>query len=162
MQPRSIPLSRGMVALVDPVDFRRVIKHKWCLSPAGKHLYAATAMRVDGKRRMVRLHRFIMDATKDVYVDHTDGDGLNNTRENLRIATNSQNQMNRAVRGGGTSKFKGVTWHTARSKWAAQIHVNKKHIHLGLFTNEEEAARAYDRAAIEQFGEFARTNFSSE
>ncbi len=163
MGPREIPLTQGKVALVDPVDFRSVMKHKWCLAPSGKWLYAATSMRVNGKRKMVRLHRFLANPGAGEMVDHKDGDGLNNTRDNLRLSTNSTNQMNRKPSSGAkSSRFKGVTWHAARSKWAAQIHVKKKHIHLGLFVTELEAADAYDKAAALHFGEFARGNLPTD
>lgn len=87
--------------------------------------------------------------------DHWSGDGLDNRRDNLRPCTNQLNQANRRKQK-GSSRFKGVCWVPRENRWVAQIQVNKKHHHLGYFTNEEEAAEAYRLAAMKHFGEFAR------
>jgi hypothetical protein len=109
---------------------------------------------------MIPLHRAIINAPKGLYVDHINGDTLDNRRANLRIATNSQNQANRIrLKSGTSSRYRGVTWNKASQKWQAGIKCNLKSTHLGLFESEEEAARAYDRAAREMFGSFARPNF---
>lgn len=94
-------------------------------------------------------------------VDHIDGNGLNNTRSNLREATRSQNQHNlKSVT--GSSSFKGVCAYNIKGqwtgKWKAYMTFSGKHISLGYFTSEEEAALAYDRAALAAFGQFARLN----
>jgi hypothetical protein len=92
-------------------------------------------------------------------VDHEDGNTLNNKPGNLREATHAENMRNCAARSGGTSVYKGVTWMAARKKWRAQISDGSgKSRHLGVFTDEIEAARAYDDAAKEVFGGFARLN----
>ncbi len=159
MRPREIQLTRGMVALVDPIDFRRVIKHKWCvhMSRAGK-VYAQCNMKVQGRWVRVLLHRFLMDATRGVQIDHRNGNGLDCTRDNLRAATHSQNMHNQRARR-GTSRFKGVSWHTGANRWVAQICVGRKKQYLGLHDTEEQAAHAYDEAAKRMHGEFARLNF---
>lgn len=90
--------------------------------------------------------------------DHRDGDGLNNRRNNLRVVTKSQNQMNQQkIR--GNSRFKGVCWDKSRGKWLATIRFERKSYNLGRFNNESDAACAYDKKAQELFGEFARLNF---
>ena len=108
---------------------------------------------------MVRMHRVIMGLGPDgPKVDHKDGNGLNNQRENLRLASTIQNGQNRRPDKRGSSKYKGVCWKSRRSHWEASIQHNGKRIHLGCFQNELEAARAYDKTALEFFGEFARIN----
>lgn len=76
----------------------------------------------------------------------------------LRLATNAQNQRNQRSSRGGSSRYKGVNWHKNIKKWQAQIRVNNKSIYLGCFTDEQEAAAAYNTAAVKYFGEFARVN----
>jgi len=97
---------------------------------------------------------------RKVTVDHKNGNGLDNRKFNLRICTRSQNQQNKKKPISNTSGFKGVAWSKAANKWCAYIAVNKERIHLGLFVDPKEAARAYDTAARKFFGEFARPNFS--
>ena len=103
------------------------------------------------------LHRLIMGAPG---VDHIDGNRLNNSRSNLRIATAQQNCRNRSKFAGGTSKFKGVHWSKSKKKWRGKITDGYKSIHLGYFADEVACASAYDVAAQRIHGEFARLNFS--
>jgi len=95
-------------------------------------------------------------------IDHINRIRDNNRIENLRDVTRTQNQWNQSNQFGRSSQYKGVTWHKATDKWRAQIKINGKFKHLGLFAIEIEAARAYDRAAIEHFGEYANLNFPIE
>lgn len=113
---------------------------------------------INGRNVTCYLHRVIMNAPPGVQVDHINGDTLDNRRCNLRLCTHKENGHNRKLQG-GTSKFKGVTWHKRDRKWQAGIRHNGKQIHLGYFNDDVEAARAYDRAARKYFGEFARVNF---
>ena len=154
---RPIPLTRGLTAWVSPEDFRRVIKRKWCPHRRrnGK-VYAQTNMKIGGRWTRVLMHRFILGDEAGPLTDHEDGDGLNNTRGNLRLATRSQNQHNSGPRCG---RFKGVTWHKRAGKWLAQIMANRQHRYLGLYESEKVAALAYDAAAKELHGEFAYLNF---
>jgi AP2 domain-containing protein len=93
-------------------------------------------------------------------VDHADGNGLNNQRWNLRVATKRQQQANRGKqRNGRTSQYKGVFWDKSRERWSATIHYDHKTRYLGRYRDEEDAAHAYDLAALESFGSFARLNF---
>jgi hypothetical protein len=107
------------------------------------------------------MHRFILGATdRKVKVDHKDRDGLNNQRYNLRPSTNGQNNMNSSKRSdGNSSKYKGVCWHKRYGKFQAGIKLNGRSKYLGMFTDELQAALAYDAAAREHFGEFALCNF---
>lgn len=133
-------------ALIDEQDVPLVAAHPWRLKPSGDTHYAVA--------RRVRMHRLILGAPDGIEVDHANGDGLDNRRSNLRLATRSQQMRNR--RPWGRSRFKGVSWHV--KKWQAKICVSGRDIALGLFEDEVEAARAYDRAALQHFGQFAKTN----
>jgi hypothetical protein len=104
------------------------------------------------------MHRFLIGEA-GLYVDHRNGDGLDNRRANLRSATNSQNQANRGKSKRNKSGFKGVYFHKPAQKFLASIQFEGKLRHLGLFADPIEAAKAYDAAALEYFGQFAKTNF---
>lgn len=96
------------------------------------------------------------------HIDHVDGDVTNNRISNLRAATPSENGGNSTRSKNNKSGFKGVSWVKSQGKWSAYIKHNRKRIHLGRFYHLEDAARAYDRAALQHFGEFARLNFPEE
>lgn len=157
---KKIPLTQGKVALVDDEDYERVVQYKWNAhyhKPSGNWYARRT---IDGLGRQISMHRFIMSAPAGSKVDHIDRDGLNNQRSNLRFATTAQNGANRAKgRNQTTSRYKGVHWYATVGKWKATIVVAQRTIFLGHFELEEDAAKAYDEAAIAHFGEFARTNF---
>jgi hypothetical protein len=101
------------------------------------------------------MHRLIMAAPDGIGVDHINGDGLDNRRANLRLASQRDNSANMAVRASSATGFKGVSWKRRNRKWQAQI----GRTYLGIFASAEEAARAYDHAAREAWGEFAHLNF---
>lgn len=106
----------------------------------------------------IYLHRYILGNSDNKLIDHVDGNGLNNLRSNLRFCSPQQNCFNRAGNKASTSGFKGVCWASRDKRWKAQIQINGKNQHLGQFTEEIEAAKAYNQAALKLFGDFARIN----
>ena len=163
----TIELSDNQVAIVDDADLERCLErcagHRWYPRPAssGPLCYVGTYIQLpNGRRKDILLHRYIMNAPDGIRVDHKDGDGLNNRRNNLRFATGSQNGGNSTKRRVATSPFKGVSWHKQKRKWQAQIRKHGVITHLGLFAREVDAALTYDRAAVVVYGEFARLNFT--
>ena len=157
---REIPLTQGKVALVDADDYERLAQFNWY---AVKHRHGFKAARSawlgDKKRKMVLMHRAIMNASDDQQIDHIDRDPLNNRRMNLRVATRAENARNTNSRHGSTSTYLGVSWTARDRKWVARIQVQGSCLHLGYFADEMEAALAYDAAARLHFGEFANPNF---
>lgn len=155
-----VPLTQGKVALIDDGDAERVLALKWSLHivPNAKTLHARHAWVEDGKWRAVKLHRFILGlGPGDPHVYHWDGDGLNNQRANLRIATVQQNRWNAPAR--SETGFKGVSA-TRHGAFAAYIPLaNGNARYLGTYDTAEEAARVYDAAAVTLRGDFAWTNF---
>jgi hypothetical protein len=114
------------------------------------------------RRTTLTLHNLLMNTPKGMVTDHINGDPLDNRKENLRICTAAENQRNRGANKNNTSGFKGVSWSKRDKIWRAGIGHDGKDIKLGCFEDKEEAARAYDRKAIELHGEFAYTNFPIE
>lgn len=158
----AIELSQGFVAWVDPSDYHLVSAYKWCLKRS--HANTLYAHRRDGKK-WVLMHRQILQPAPGVPVDHRDGNGLNNRRENLRTCNASDNCQNRGKgKGAYSCKYKGVTLEKrkATSPYRARIKINGRLIGIGYFGAAKEAALAYDAKARELFGEFARPNFKSD
>jgi len=148
-------LTQGKVAIVDIEDMPRVAGYKWSALRTKNGRWYAKAR--DGSR-WIYLHRVIMGAPDELDVDHKDHDGLNNRRDNLRLATRTQNLGNQRRRR-SKNKFKGYTAHPTPGRWIAQIRFKGKHVYIGAFSSEREAAEAYDRKALELYGEFAAINF---
>ena len=150
-------------ALVDAPDLALVSGHTW--RPLRGHngkVYAYA-----NRNGLIYMHRLILGTPPGMETDHRNGDGLDNRRANLRVATPSQNSANmgkpaRPDRSAHTSRFKGVSWDRTRQKWLAKICLNGLHRNLGRYESESDAAHAYDRAAIEAWGEFASVNLPTQ
>ncbi len=154
-----IRMASGEVAIFDPEDFEVVSKQSnWCLMGAGYPSFTRYHEGGGGvERETVRLHDLLLPGVP--FVDHLNGDKLDNRRRNLRPCSTAENNANRASKAGDSSRFKGVTWDKSRDKWMAAIAAHGQSKTLGRFDNEEDAARAYDAAAKVAYGEFARLNF---
>ena len=153
----AIPLTQEQRTLVGVEDYELVRDTgPWYATwaPSTKGFYAKG--RIEGK--LTYLHRVIVNPRDDEDVDHIDHNTLDNRRLNLRVATVAQNQGNQRPRKGASSKYKGVYWNKIASKWQAYIKAGGIQQTLGYFDCEEEAARAYNAAALETFGEFAKLN----
>lgn len=156
---KEIPLTQGKVALVDDEDYERLIVHKWHATRMRNVFYAVRHDNCNPARRLIYMHHEIIGKPGLGFkADHVNNDSLANLKGNLRIVTDSQSNMNRRSYT-GISRFKGVHWRKVDKKWKAQIQIDGTQKHLGYFISEEAAARAYDAAATELFGEYARLNF---
>lgn len=158
---KEITLTKGKVALVDDSDFDWLSQWKWSAAKRpmryGEAFYAARSSWDKGENNVILMHRLILGCTGTMRVDHRDRNGLNNQRENLRLATASQNGQNKIVYP-HSSRFKGVARNHRRQYWQASIGVDNKIINLGCFDHEIDAAIAYNNASKIHFGEFAKLN----
>jgi hypothetical protein len=155
-----ITLTKGKVALISVVDVEEAGKYLWYFSG---HYAVRNAGKFPNQRAQF-LHREILNAPSGMEVDHINGDKLDNRRSNLRVCSKIENQRNQKPRTtlrGQTlsSRFKGVHLPQQGNKYKAQIQVAGQKIYLGAFDSEIEAAKAYDSAARQRFGDFALTNF---
>ena len=156
---KRIILTNGMIAVVDSDDYVRVSGFSWVPVSGrrgAKTTYAVTRSRIGrGVRVSTLMHRIIMNAPLGILVDHRDGDGLNNRKSNLRLATNQQNLANRGKNRNNSSGYKGVRRARSGGKWVARIKVGGIEHHLGSYVSAAMAVSAYNAAAKKYFGEFA-------
>lgn len=154
---REVKCSAGRIALVDDADYDLVSQYTWT---SGN--YPTTYPIINGKVTAIGMHQLILGIVgmwPQVVCDHRNRNKYDNQRQNLRLTSQSRNLANMRKHRNATSKYKGVSWHSKARKWVVQIQCDERHEYLGLFSDEEEAARVYDSAARERFGEFARVNF---
>ncbi|MEG9430762.1 HNH endonuclease [Terriglobus sp. ADX1] len=157
---RYIPLTKGLVAIVDAENFDRLSTFNWSADSDsdGRHYPVTTLPRQgDTRQRKVKMHRFLLEGDFEC-IDHINRDPLDNRLGNLRGCTFQQNSANRSLNRNNTSGAKGVFKVAGYNRWRACIRVAKRTHHLGYFPSAEEAAAAYDRAAIKLLGNYAATN----
>lgn len=152
-----IPLTNGLFAKVDDEDFEWLSGFRWHSARGYSTIYAKRKL----NRRAIWMHRYILGMNDPtLIVDHIDGNGLNNQRSNLRIATKQQNNLNSRVRKDCVSGFKGVHWNKGSRAWLVHVSINGTMKQVGQFNCPIEAAKFYDRLAVEIHGEFGKTNKS--
>jgi hypothetical protein len=150
-----ISLTKGKYVIVDDEDYEYLNQFTWQLSKGHYTNYAIRTYRKKAcKRKTMRMHRVIMNPPSHLQIDHKDGNGLNNQKENLRICTQSQNIGNRGVMKNNTSGVKGVHWDKNAKKWRARLGMNGKRKCLGIYDDLDEAKDVYIKAAKEFFGEY--------
>jgi len=157
-----VPFTQGKVAFIDDADADLVSSYKWYAVLSDRTWYARTTITAEGKRRGLYMHRLIMGQPLGLQVDHIDRDGLNNRRDNLRLATNAQNRTNQRINAKNTSGYRGVHWSKQAKKWMAQTEHLGKHIHFGCYDNPVDAAKAYDKGMRAIHGPHCHSNFPEE
>lgn len=157
------PVTGNNVIIVDAEDYLTISGYRWHSIRGGDTLYASAHTWINGKRTIVQMHRLLLSAALSDLVDHKDRNGLNNSRrsKNIRMCSSIENMRNRRAFRDCASNYKGVSWYKNSAKWVARIYVAGKAISLGYFVDESEAARAYDNAVRDHYGEFARANFQA-
>lgn len=153
-------LKNGECFQVSNEDLDWVLNFKWCVDTKG---YIQRSYSINGVIKKAVLHRVICEMMElninNQSIDHIDCNRLNNCRNNLRIATRSQNNFNQKIRSNNTSNYKGVSWCKQAGKWRVRIYIDKKEKHVGFFDCPIKGAIAYDIRAFEEYGEFAHFNF---
>jgi len=152
---KGIKLTQGQVALVDDLDYEYLNQWKWFADRNKNTFYV---VRKD-KGKVIYMHRHLMNPKNGMFVDHKNGNALDNQKHNLRTCTHQQNNCNKRSKYNGTSKYLGVHKRgQPPTRFIAQIQTNGKKKKLGLFKTELEAAIIYNIAARKYFGEYANPN----
>lgn len=153
---KEISLTRGIVTIVDDDDFEELSKYNW---QARIQTYTGLfRAKRHGIPKEVDMARQIMNCPVGMEVDHINGDLLDNRKENLRICTHRQNMCNRRLQRNNTTGYRGVATIDGGNRYYAQIYLNRKKIHIGSFKDPKDAAIAYNEAAKQHYGEFAKLN----
>lgn len=150
-----VPLTQNCEAIIDAADVHLVEGYNWYAAKPGRSAYAVRGVWIGGAK--IFMHRVILDAPDGVFVDHINGNGLDNRRANLRLATPAQNVQNSGRQSNNTSGVRGVSFHKRSRKWQAAICCNRKRTFLGQFDTLQEASQSYATARAALHGEFGRT-----
>lgn len=153
-----VKITKGLHVVIDIEDYERVAEHRWHAHIVGNNKYARKTARIDGRKLNVPMQRVILGIRDSRIVDHRNGDGLDNRKANLRIASKQNNNINIRPRRGCKSQYKGVLFESRRKAWVARIQHDGKSYHLGQYGTEQDAARAYNYAASLLFEDYARLN----
>lgn len=156
---KTIPLSKNRNAIVDDSDYELLNGYKWCCDSKNYAMRSEKRSETGRqKRSVVYMHRVIMKAKKGVQVDHINGDSLDNRKTNLRLASHSENMRNRKLQKNNTTGYKGVWYNKKRQKYIATIKTNGQSRTIKSADTALEAAEAYNKRALELYGDFARLN----
>jgi hypothetical protein len=148
---KEISLTGDKFTLVDDEDFEYLNQFNWFADKHRTKIRDVFNVKTNINRKIVLMHRLIMNPKKDLIVDHINGDNLDNRKTNLRIVTHRQNDQNKHYK--RTSKYPGVNWSKQNKKWLAQIWIDGKNKYLGSFISEKKAFKAYKKAVHELIGE---------
>jgi len=155
---KTIVLTQNKFTIVNNKDFKYLNQFTWFTMKKRNKFYVCGS--VNGKK--VYMHRLLLNAKKNQYVDHINGNPLDNRKQNLRLCSNSENLRNRTKNSNNTSGFKGV-WRNKISKcWIVTLTIKGKSKYFGAFKNKKDAAKAYDKAALKYYKEFAKLNFPKD
>ncbi len=150
-----VPLVGGGYAIVDLLDYEKVEGFRWHRHPEG---YAHACVKRDGKWISLLMHRLLTGVSNGSIIDHTNGNGLDNRRKNLRVCSRAENDANADIWETNTSGYKGVSYYRSTGKWRVAFGVQGKSYYVGYYDTKEEAALAYNIVAFGLYGEFARLN----
>jgi len=161
---KEIPVTRGMVALVDDEDYERLASVKWHAVSAGSpgKFYARRTVGPKGAKKTLSMHQVIAQTQKGMHTDHINNNGLDNRRSNLRVCTPSQNHMNKKAQSNSKTGCPGVCFQKREQKYRARIKVGGVEKHIGLYADLDDAKSAYRAEALKWFGEFAHTSLRDQ
>lgn len=158
IKTKTLHLSNGDAVVLDEDSHAALSNVSWYKHSQGYAVRSEGSVR-KGTFKQYLMHREIVGAKPGEYVDHINGDKLDNRRCNLRICSNKNNVVNSKPHKDSSSKYKGVSWYSPTKNWTAKVSSDGIHYYLGRFDSQEEAAVAYDKKAVELFGEYAYLNF---